>query len=309
MLTWMTEDFGARALPSPRLDAEVLLAHALGVPRLRLYLEMERPLDEAEKQAVRGLVQRRRGHEPVAYILGVREFYSRSFAVDKRVLIPRPDTETLVDVALSVLPQGATRVLDLCTGSGCVGLTLAAERPEARVCITDVSDGALAVARHNAAELGVAERVEVLSGDLFGAVSDQAAFDVITINPPYVSASEHAELDGDVRDHEPRLALVADDDGLAFYRRIARQAADHLSATGWLVLEVGAGQAAAVSGLLAGTFATIREHRDLGGIARVVSASRMQPEPAGPEPHTEVVEPTQDLMAPNPEPATDPEPG
>jgi len=235
---------------------------------------MDRPLTPDELARVRDLVSRRRRYEPVAYILGQREFYGRSFAVDARVLIPRPDTETLVDQALARLPEGKPgRALDLCTGSGCIGITLASERPALCVDVTDLSEGALAVAKHNAEVLGTADRMRFLLGDLWECLEGDC-YDMIVVNPPYVSTAEYRGLMPDVRDHEPRAALLAEADGLAFYRRIAERARGFVMPTGHLLLEVGAGQAERVEALLrAAHFAHVESFRDLGGIARVVVAS------------------------------------
>lgn len=277
MLTWMRDDFQARGLDAPRLDAEVLLAHALSLPRMQLYLDMERPLSADELARVRALVQRRRKHEPVAYILGQREFYSRVFAVDARVLIPRPDTETLVDHALARFPAGRPgRALDLCTGSGCIGITLAAERPALQVDVTDLSQDALALARHNAELLGTVARMRFWHGDLWACVGERD-YDLIVANPPYVSETEYAELMADVHAHEPRMALVAEDRGLSFYRRLAARAREFLAPDGHLLLEVGAGQAGQVEALLSPSFDHVESVQDLGGVMRVVIASSTTP--------------------------------
>jgi release factor glutamine methyltransferase len=166
LIAWTQEFFARSAVDAPRLTAEVLLAHALGCDRVRLYLDFDKPLAAAELSRFRELVKRRAGGEPTAYLVGAREFYGRRFAVDPRVLVPRPETELVVEAALAALPDGGS-ALDLCTGSGCVGVTLALERPSARVVAVDVSAGALAVARANAEALGA--RVELLEGDLYRA--------------------------------------------------------------------------------------------------------------------------------------------
>lgn len=273
ILAWITADLEKRGNPSARLDADLLVARALGQQRIALYLDLDRPLIEAELAQIRKLVERRRAREPVAYILGEREFYGRRFEVTRDVLIPRPDTETLVEQALVLLrataPSG--RALDLCTGSGAIALTLAAELPELRVLATDVSESALSVAARNAAQLGVAERVELRAGDLFAALPASERFAVITVNPPYIGAHELAELAVDVRDFEPRLSLEAGSDALSFYRRIARDAAAYLESGASLLLEVGHTQAAEVAALLREHgFLDVRTRKDLGNIERVV---------------------------------------
>ncbi|MEY4510015.1 MAG: hypothetical protein RLZZ450_2137 [Pseudomonadota bacterium] len=274
IVAWMQADFERRGIDTPRLDADLLVAHALGVKRLTLFLDPDRPLIEAELTTIRALVERRRAREPIAYILGEREFYGRSFVVTRDVLIPRPDTETLVDTALTFLREGSVAgpVVDLCTGSGAVALTLAAECTDRALVATDVSVAALAIARQNADKLGLAERVSLREGDLFAALASDERFACITINPPYIGAHELPTLDADVRDYEPTLALDAGDDALSFYRRIAAQAGGHLVPGGALMVEVGFGQADAVRALFAEAgLGELGAVRDLGGIERVVT--------------------------------------
>lgn len=274
MVAWMQADFERRGIESARLEADLLVAHVLGVQRIALFLDPERPLVADELSAIRALVARRRAREPVAYILGAREFYGRPFRVTPDVLIPRPDTETLVDEAKAFLGRApAGPVLDLCTGSGAIGVTLAAECPERSVVITDVSPAALAVAVENAAAADVAARVTTRTGDLFAVLDPDERFACITVNPPYIGADELATLQPDVRDHEPRLALDAGADAISFYRRIAEAAARHLSPGGGVFVEVGLGQAPAVAALFeAAGLTQIRVARDLAGVERVVSA-------------------------------------
>ena len=276
MLSWITRDFAQHGVASPRLDAELLLSHALGCDRVRLYMDMPRPLEATELAAVRALVVRRRQREPVAYILGRREFYRRTFEVTRDVLVPRPETEILVDRALEVLPADAELALDLCTGSGVIAITLACERPALRVEATDLSEAALAVARRNAEQLGVADRVAFLQGDLLSPLPQGARYDLVVANPPYVADVELAELAPEVRDHEPSLALIAGAQGLDVLRRLCAGVADVLRPGGYALFEIGAGQAHAVCAMLADE-AALRDvctHRDLSGIERVVQARR-----------------------------------
>lgn len=272
----MAEDFVARDLASPRLDAELLVAHALGCDRVALYLDLDRPLDGGELSAIRALVKRRREHEPVAYILGEREFVGRAFEVGPAVLIPRPDTETLVERALQLLRvDGSARVLDLCTGSGCIAVTLAVQRPSCEVDATDISKAALEVASRNAARHGVSSLVRLLQGDLWEALPGSDEYDLIVANPPYVTESEWATLQPDVRVHEPRQALVGGSDGLRCYRALVEGLHLRLRPGGRVLLEVGQGQAGAVAALLAAAgLVEPATHVDLGGIARVVEARR-----------------------------------
>lgn len=281
LVKWAIDDFRARGIENPRLDAELIVAHALRIDRMRVILDGDRPLEGTELDVLRALVKRRRSFEPIAYLRGEREFYGLRFRVDKRVLVPRPDTETLVDVALarSAHVSMSMRQLDLCTGSGCVAVAMARQRPTANVTATDLSDDALAVARDNAYRLG-AYNVAFRQGDLFAALAAGSAakrpvFDVITANPPYIASAEIAELMPDVRDHEPRLALDGGDDGLDLVRRIAAEATHYLVPGGVLAIEVGAGEAPAAHELLVKHgFEDVRSDRDIARIERVVSGVR-----------------------------------
>lgn len=274
VLAWAVDDLKKRGFTSPRLDAELLLCHVLGQDRIRLILDAERPLQKAELGRYRELFQRRRAGEPVAYLLGVREFYGRPFRVDHRVLIPRPDTETLVEVALVRTKHLdlCARVLDLCTGSGCVAISLAKERPTTCVLGLDVSPDAVDVARENAMRLG-AVNCTIGQSDLFAAVaSTHARFDLITANPPYIPDAEIPSLDIDIRGFEPHLALAGGDDGLSIVRRIVSEAPGHLASGGVLAAEVMTGQASAVCELFEQQgFSDIQIKKDLGGRERVVS--------------------------------------
>lgn len=253
---------------SPRLDAELLLAHALGVDRARLILDPGRELEGAAARSFRELVRRRaQTGEPVAYLLGTKGFRHIELLVDRRVLVPRPETELLVEAALD-LPHGA-RVLDVGTGSGAVALALKHERPDLRVSGSDVSEDALEVARANSQRLGL--DVELLCADLLAGLG--SGWDAVLANPPYVADDERAALPRDVRDHEPELALLAGADGLDVVRALVRQAAATHAAL--LALELGAGQAPVVARLVAGAgFADVEIRRDLARIERVVVGRR-----------------------------------
>jgi release factor glutamine methyltransferase len=273
VLRWATDDFRARGIETPRLDAEVLLAHALSSTRIRLIVDARNPLGPEELGRFREAVKRRRAREPTAYILGAKEFYGRTFRVDRRVLIPRPDTEALVDVALARTRavSMSMRAVDLCTGSGCVALTLARERPTSAIVAADLSDDALEVARDNALRLG-AYNVAFRRGDLFDAIALSCRFDLVTANAPYITSREMPSLAPDIRDFEPRMALEGGDDGLATIRRIIATAPAHLRQGGVLALEVGKGQAPAVADLVARSgFSQIELGRDYARIERVVS--------------------------------------
>ncbi len=279
LVKWATDDFKTRGIENPRLDAELLVAHALKIDRMRVILDGARPLEGAELASLRDLVRRRRSFEPIAYLRGEREFYGLKFRVDKRVLVPRPDTETLVDVALARTSNVSMsmRQLDLCTGSGCVAIAMARQRTTAKVFASDISGDALAVARDNALRLG-AYNVAFYNGDLFAPFRDEAGgrrFDLVTANPPYIPTAELATLMPDVREHEPRVALDGGEDGLVLVRRIVQEAPDFLSKGGLLAIEVGAGEAPSAAALLAERgFHDVRIDRDLARIERVVSGVR-----------------------------------
>ena len=264
VLGWTTQHFEKLGIDSPRLTAELLLAHLLQTSRVRLYTDLDRPLEPSELAGYRGLIARRASGEPTSYLTGVREFYGRPFAVDARVLVPRPETELLVEAVLQAVPRNAeVRIVDLCTGSGCVGITLALERPAARVLATDTSADAITVALTNAAALGVADRFEARPGDLFAPVENEPPFDVVVANPPYVRRGELAALSPEVR-REPQGALDGGADGLEVIRRIAAAAPARLVPGGLLALEIGDAQGPAVQSLLeAGGYASVRIERDL----------------------------------------------
>lgn len=270
VLHWTSEHFTKQALDAPRLTAEVLLAHTLKTDRVKLYTDLDRPLSKDELSSYRGLIQRRASGEPTQYLTGYREFYARRFMVDARVLIPRPETELLVEAALKVLPkESPTRVLDLCTGSGCIAVTIAAERPQASVWATDISEGAAEVAKLNAETHGVGGRVTVRVGDLLAPVPAEAKFDLIVSNPPYVKQSELPTLQKEVQ-REPKQALDGGADGLDVIRRIAADALKHLRPGATLALEIADGQGAQVIDVLTRAgYLDVRAERDLARLDRL----------------------------------------
>jgi release factor glutamine methyltransferase len=255
--------------PTPRLDAELLIGHALGLERIELYTNFDRPLGEPELAACRALLDRRGRREPVAYILGRWGFHGLELAVDSRVLVPRPETEVLVERCLTVLHERpAARVLDVGTGSGAIALAIKAARPDAVVTAGDVSADALAVAAENAARLGL--DVELVESDLLGGLRGRR-FDLIASNPPYVTDAEMETLEPEVAQFEPRRALVAGPRGTEVLERLAAEAPDALEPGGWLLVECGASQAAAVRGLVAAAGAAETfVAPDMAGIERVV---------------------------------------
>lgn len=259
-------------LPEPRADAEVLLAHVLSIDRQLLVLRVQEPLAPELAARFEALLARRLQHEPTAQLVGVREFWSLPFRVDRRVLIPRPETELVVETALAVAP-GATRVLDVGTGSGVLAVALARELPRARVVALDRSPGALAIARENVQQL--APRVRLVCGDLLAAIAS-CTFDLVVANPPYVPTGEIARLAPELRDYEPRLALDGGADGLAVIRALLAEVPRVLLAGGWLVFELGAGQAGTVVQEAARetVWGPARVVRDLAGIERVMALQR-----------------------------------
>ena len=266
LVRWTTDYFRGCGIATPRLDAELLLAHVLGERRIDLYLGFERAVEAADRARYRELV-RRRGVDrlPVAYLTGEREFWSLPLRVGPEVLVPRPETETLVETVRELRPS---RVVDVGTGCGTIACAVAAELPEAFVLAIDLAPAALRVARANAERLGLEPRVRVAAGDLLGPVAGR--WDVVAANLPYVPTARLAALPPEVR-HEPRMALDGGPEGLDLLRRLVADAPRALARPGALVLEVGEGQASEVEGLVRGAGAAGTEIRkDLAGIERVV---------------------------------------
>lgn len=281
LLSWTTEWLAARGAETPRLDAEVLLAHVRGCPRIALYTTFDVPVADDERDRFRALVKRRGGGEPVAYLVGSKEFFSLPFTVSKDVLVPRPETEGLVVRALDLCSGlAAPRILDVGTGSGAIAVALARRLPAATVVATDMSPGALDVARGNAARHGVSDRIVFVHCDLVADPAAAGPFDLIVSNPPYVREDEFAALPGDVRLHEPRTALVAGPTGVEVIERLVAAAPRALVAGGWLLVEIGPGVAAAAEALVAAAPGLVPGPtlRDLAGLPRVLQAQRT---PAG----------------------------
>ena len=261
-----TAELRLRAIPEPRLDAEYMLADALHTSRLMMLIDKSRVLTAAEEEAFERMMARREQREPLQYILGSQSFMGFSFKTDPRALIPRNDTEALCEEALRHIRPG-DRVLDLCTGTGALGIAIKKLCPKAIVAATDISEAALSLAEENARSLQA--EVRFLQGDLFAPVSGEE-FEVIVSNPPYIPEALRGRLQAEV-EKEPALALFAGEDGLDFYRRIAREAPAYLAPQGWLCLEVGDGEAEAVAALLKTNFESVRILPDLNGLNRVVS--------------------------------------
>ncbi len=279
LLAWTTDWLAARGAEAPRLDAEVLLAHVRGCPRIALYTAFDVPVSDDERDRFRALVKRRGGGEPVAYLVGNREFFSLPFAVSKDVLVPRPETEGLVVRALDLSAgTAAPRILDVGTGSGAIVVTLARRLPAATFVATDISPSALEVARANAARHGVAERIAFVLCDLLAAPAASGPFDLIVSNPPYVREDEFAALPPDVRLHEPRTALVAGPTGVEVIERLVAATPRVLVPGGWLLVEIGPNVVAAAEAVVAAEPALEAGPtlRDMAGLPRVLQA-RVRP--------------------------------
>ena len=283
LLRWSTTILKDHQIENPRLNAELLLAHSLNLSREELYVRLRRELKEGHKEALERLVQRRISGEPLQYILGHQEFWSINFKVDPRVLIPRPETELLVEQCLSILSEKAFEqnpsVLEIGTGSGAIAVALANEVKNIVLIATDISRDALALAKENARSAGVQDRIEFVNGDLFGPLrpsGEKGPFDLIVSNPPYIVRRKICTLAKEVKDHEPTIALNGGEDGLAFYRRIIPEAPSYLRAGGWLLLEVALGKGPDVSAWIEeeGSFFKPGCIPDLSGIGRVVKAQR-----------------------------------
>ena len=257
-------------IASPRLTIELLLAHVLKKKRLQLYLEFERELGDATLEILRGMVKRRVAGEPLQYVTGETEFCGLKLAVDCRVLIPRPETELLVEVVAGRKPA---TVVDVGTGSGCIALALAQRLPAAEITATDISPDALAVAHANASQYNFENFTRFLQGDLLSILPDSFTADAIVSNPPYIASGELAQLPREVKDFEPAQALFAGVDGLEIIRRLVVDAKRFLSPTGFVALEIGAGQRPAVAELFERAGYTVAQvEKDLQGHERVIVA-------------------------------------
>jgi len=273
VLEWTAEHLGKHGSDTPRLDAEILLAHSRGCERIELYTRFDEPLTNSQRQTMRELVNRRAMAEPVAYLVGHREFFGIDFRVNHQVLVPRPDTETLVLELLDrSIPQSPCRILDVGTGSGCIAVAAAVNRPRASIVASDVSQEALGIAQHNAQTHGVTNRIEFLCGSLFEPIRADDRFDFVVSNPPYIADHEMETLQADVRLHEPHLALSAGADGLSLLKQLIESAPRHLQRDGWLLVEISPEQVAPVQDLFAAqaAFTDISVAEDLASRPRVV---------------------------------------
>ena len=270
-----TEFFDKRGVESARLNAELLIGHALGLKRMQLYLQFERPLIESELEKIRPLVKRRGNREPLQYILGETDFSGVKLKVDSRALIPRPETERLIEVTGAALTGPPARILDLGTGSGAIALALVKLYPEARVTAVDRSAAALALARENAATCGFADRITFLEGDWFAALPGGEPFQLIIANPPYLSDAEMQEATSEVKDFEPAMALSAGPDGAEALEKIIAGAPRFLAPGGLLACETGIAQHARLQEIaIQAGFARTDSRRDLTGRDRYLLAFR-----------------------------------
>jgi len=274
LLRWMTDYFTEKGVDNPRLDAELLLAHVLKLDRVGLYLNYDRPLVAEELDTIRPLVKRRGQREPLQYLLGSTEFWSLEFIVTPDVLIPRADTEILVEEALGRAGSEG-QLLDVGTGSGAIVISLASELPNWQMTGLDISAPALAIAQTNLEKHQVTDQVKLLQGDLAELPAQQ--YDLIVSNPPYIAQKEWDELMPEVRCFEPQLALLAENDGLDCYQKLAVQAISRLKSAGWLLVEIGYQQAEAVSEIfVAAGLVNLFVREDYSGQPRVVGGQLLK---------------------------------
>jgi release factor glutamine methyltransferase len=276
-----TAYFKKKGIESARLDAELLLAHCRNRARIQLYIDFERLVTAEELSAFRELVRRRAAREPVAYLIGYREFWSLKIAVEKGVLIPRPETELLVEELIKIFkpPSGErlqAAILELGTGSGALSIALAQELKQCSIYATDISSSALIIAQRNSRAHGCADRIHFIRGDSLAAFRQKEVFDLIVSNPPYICSAAVAGLAPEIRAHEPVEALDGGPDGLSFYRQWIPQMPVLLKSNGWAVLEMGAGQSVAISQLFqnTGAFADVQTVKDYAGHERIIRARK-----------------------------------
>lgn len=284
LLSWTTERLAAKAVDSPRLVAELLLGHVLAMQRVELYAGADQFVAQPEVEHLRQLADRACQGEPIAYLTGKIGFYSLQFHVTHDCMIPRPETELLVERAIEFLRgrTGQQLICDLCTGCGCIAVAIAENFAHARIVATDISEPALRVAAQNVEKYHLKDRIELLCGDLFEPVTTRLAgdkFDLIVCNPPYVSAAEYETLAKSVKDFEPKLALFGGADGLDICRRVIQEAGEYLMPDGALMLEIGFAQGQAIKSLLeqTGTFTEIRIEKDFQNHDRIAIAKKMSP--------------------------------
>lgn len=275
IVQWGREYFASKQIDEARLTIELMVCAVLSIRRIELYTDHDRPLSSDELARLRAMVQRRLTHEPLQYILGTADFFGLSFEVGPEVLIPRPETEILVDHLLRDIrsKNEPKRCLDIGTGSGIIPVTVAANAPQTQWTCMDISEPALRCAHANAVRHGVADRLMFVHGDILETLPAGGPWDVVTMNPPYIGKDDLAGLDPEVREFEPVQALTDASDGLTFYRRFAELIADILSPSGRAYLEIGHGQAESVRAILEPVVLTLEIHQDLARIPRVFTIS------------------------------------
>jgi release factor glutamine methyltransferase len=283
LLNWVAEFLKNKGIDSPRLSAELLLSHVLGLKRIELYTQFEKIVTEQQLEQLHGLVERAGRYEPVAYLVGKTEFYSLELDITPDCMIPRPETELLVERAIEFLRtrSGKQLVCDLCTGSGCIAVAIVRNYHDCQIIATDICDAALSVAARNIEKHNLKEQIKLLCGDLFDPIIphlDAGKFDLIVCNPPYVSAAEFEKLGKNVKDYEPKLALFAGDDGLDIYRRIIERVGEFLKPDAALMLEIGYNQGQEVRELLeqVGIFAEIIIEKDFPNNDRIAIARKQK---------------------------------
>lgn len=280
LLDWIVGYFTEKQIDSPRLSAELLLCHVLKMQRIELYMHFEKRIDPPQLAELRSYVKRAAEHEPIAYLVGLTEFYSMEIKVSNATLIPRPETELLVERAIEFLRtvDKPRYVCDLCTGSGCIAIAVANGVKGANIIATDISDKALEIASENITFHSQTEQIKLLCGDLFEPIKnelDDTKFDLIISNPPYISTDEYKNLDKNVKDYEPKIALLAGDEGMDIYKQIINQAPDHLKPNAKLMMEIGYKQGKAIVDLLnsSGQFTDITIEKDFAKNDRIVTAT------------------------------------
>lgn len=280
VLNWGVEYLKEKGIEDPRLSAELILCHVLSMPRIRLYTDFEKKVTKEQQGKFNELIKRAGESEPVAYLIGKTEFYSLELEISPACLIPRPETELLVERAVEFLRtrKGHQLVCDLCTGCGCIAVAIAKNFADCEIIATDISDSALETAAINIEKFNLQKRVKLLQGDLFEPIVphlDTGKFDLIVSNPPYVSSIEYEQLEKNVKDYEPKTALFAGTDGLDIYKRIAANVDEFLKPDAALILEIGYAQGQAVKNLLEGAgFTQIRIEKDFHDNDRIVIARK-----------------------------------
>ena len=281
LLNWITDYFTKESIPDARLSAEMLMSEVLSKQRIQLYTDFEQVVPKSQLDKLHSLVKRAAAHEPVAYLIGRTEFYSLEIQVNEHTLIPRPETEQLVEKAIDFLRTRKNKqtVLDLCTGSGCIAVAIAKNFPAADIIATDICESALQVAAKNIEKHQLTDQIKLLQGNLFEPVIpqlDTSAFDLIVSNPPYISTAEFEKLDKNVKNYEPKLALLAGEEGLDIYHKIAAQVDQFLKPDAQLIMEIGCDQGPAVKNMLEkiNCFAEIKIQKDFQKLDRIVIAKK-----------------------------------